>query len=161
MKYNLELSVEGMEKGIKILKDYKKKLERAKIKILNRLADKFIEVAQQNVPIQTGQLAASINKTQIQKDVIEVYTDNFYSKFVEFGTGVIGNNKPHPDTSSINWKYDVNKHGEKGWKYQTPDGLWHWTKGQEAKEYWYKAYQFVDSHFMEIAEQVYREEGLI
>lgn len=161
MEYSLELSVEGMEKGIKILKDYQKKLERARIKIINRLADKFIEIVKDNIPVDTGELLNSINKIQIAKDVIEVYTDNYYSQFVEFGTGIVGSNNPHPDISSINWRYDVNEHGEKGWKYQTRDGVWHWTKGQEGKEYWYKAYQYVDAHFMEIAEQVYREEGLI
>lgn len=161
MEYSLELSVEGMEKGIKILKDYKKKLERAKIKIINRLTDKFIEIVKDNIPIDTGDLANSITKIQIAKDVIEVYTDMYYAKFVEFGTGIVGSSSPHPDTSLVNWKYDVNEHGEKGWKYQTKDGTWHWTKGQEGKEFWYKAYQYVDSHFEEIAEQVYREEGLI
>lgn len=161
MKYSLELSVEGMEKGVKILENFKRKLEKAKRKILIRLADKAIEVIKENIPIETGELAASIMKSQIFQDMIEVYTDNAYAHFVEFGTGIVGSKSPHPDISAINWKYDVNEHGEEGWTYQTSDGLWHWTKGQEAKQFMYIAYQYIDTHYMEIVEQVFREEGLI
>lgn len=37
-----------------------------------------------------------------------VITDCPWAAYVEFGTGVVGQESPHPDTSIVGWKYDVN-----------------------------------------------------
>ena len=46
----------------------------------------------------------------------EQLKDDMY--YLEFGTGIIGANKPHPEASKIGWKYDVNNHGEIGWTFR-------------------------------------------
>lgn len=42
--------------------------------------------------------------------------DDMY--YLEFGTGIVGANKPHPEASKYGWKYDINKHGDSGWTFR-------------------------------------------
>jgi hypothetical protein len=44
-----------------------------------------------------------------------IYNTSDHSDFVEFGTGIVGANSPHPESSENGWVYDSNGHGEKGW----------------------------------------------
>ena len=64
-----------------------------------------------------------------------------YAVYVEFGTGVVGSRKPHPDISIAGWKYDVNGHGELGWWYRGKDGTLYWTKGFESRPFMYNTAQ--------------------
>ena len=76
-----------------------------------------------------------------------------YFMFVEYGTGIVGRNNPHPDTSKSMWKYDTNEHGETGWWYPSsiddpnPTAYrnklgewWAWTKGQAARPFMYETW---------------------
>ena len=65
-----------------------------------------------------------------------IYTACPWAKFVEFGTGIVGSENSHPDTSIVGWKYDTNNHGEKGWHY-FKDGAWHWTQGMPSRPFMY------------------------
>lgn len=38
--------------------------------------------------------------------------------YLEFGTGIVGASKPHPEASKNGWRYDINKHGDKGWTFR-------------------------------------------
>lgn len=64
-----------------------------------------------------------------------------YAVFVEFGTGVVGSGKPHPDISIAGWKYDVNGHGELGWWYPDDEGKLHWTKGMPSRPFMFNTAQ--------------------
>ena len=72
----------------------------------------------------------------------KVYTNDFVIIFNEMGTGITGANNPHPNPSQSfsNWKYDVNEHGEKGWKYPKEDGTYGWTKGLPSRHMFYDTY---------------------
>lgn len=61
--------------------------------------------------------------------------------FVEYGTGIVGKNSPHP----VPWEYDINEHGDKGWVYQDEDG-WHWTKGMASKPYFWELQKWIRSY---------------
>ena len=52
-----------------------------------------------------------------------VWTNDMVIIFNEMGTGIVGSNNPHPnpDGPFKSWKYDVNEHGEKGWRYPKKD----------------------------------------
>lgn len=71
--------------------------------------------------------------------------------FKEMGTGIIGKDNPHPSPSEefSSWEYDVNNHGEQGWKYPKGDGTYGWTKGLPASSMFYNTFndikKFVDS----------------
>jgi hypothetical protein len=62
-----------------------------------------------------------------------------YGKYVEFGTGVIGEKHPHPEYND----YDRNEYGEKGWVYKGKDGKFHHTLGQPSKAFMYKTFIYL------------------
>lgn len=144
-KFKNDLSVDGIRQLQSDLEKYKSDITYKCRLLAERLAEQGVEIARLKVAeydaIYTGELLASINYeygSTIQNGAKWiVYTDCPWAKFVEFGTGLIGKNSPHPDTSIIGWKYDVNEHGEKGWFY-FKDGEWHWTKGMPSRPFMYE-----------------------
>ena len=69
------------------------------------------------------------------KNVSETTKQNYpnglsLAKVVEYGIGYTGS---FTNTNVIDWEYDVNNHGEKGWYYQDKDGNFHWTNGFEGR----------------------------
>ena len=72
-----------------------------------------------------------------------VWTNDMVIIFNEMGTGIVGSNNPHPnpDGAFKSWKYDVNEHGEKGWRYPKKDGTYGWTKGLPSRHMFYSAFQ--------------------
>ena len=68
----------------------------------------------------------------------KVFTDNIVIVFNEMGTGIVGSNNPHPNPN-LEWKYDVNEHGEKGWIYPK-NGTFGWTKGLPSRHMFYDAW---------------------
>lgn len=76
--------------------------------------------AVENCPVDDGPLRASITEeVQPVSDGVEgaVGTDNEYAIYVHEGTGL--------------YAKDGNGRKEVPWRYQTPDGKWHSTKGQK------------------------------
>ena len=166
MKNSFDLSFELSEESIsnlrKNINKVQQELEKSKEYILLALADYTYEQVMKYVPKgHTGQLVESIKKSSILNDMIRVYTDLAYARYVEFGTGITGKSNPHPESSEWGWKYDVNEHGEKGWTYKASDGKFYWTDGQEGQEFMYKAWLDVKEHYLEIARKVLIERGLI
>lgn len=49
--------------------------------------------------------------------------ENLYNKatYVEFGTGIIGGDLPHPSSGQSGYEYDMNSHGQKGWTFKIPE----------------------------------------
>lgn len=72
-----------------------------------------------------------------------VWTNDMVIIFNEMGTGIVGSNNPHPnpDGPFKSWKYDVNEHGEKGWRYPKKDGTYGWTKGLPSRHMFCSAFQ--------------------
>ncbi|MBE5820440.1 MAG: hypothetical protein E7310_06500 [Clostridiales bacterium] len=81
--------------------------------------------------------------------------------YLEFGTGFVGSENPHVDTmlSQAGWKYDVNKHGKKGWLYPKGDGTFGWTKGHIAEKKFYNAMNRMQDSFQEIAREEFKRGG--
>lgn len=102
------------------------------------------------IKFDSGELASSISweydKAE-NKGVIKVGAD--YAIFVEFGTGIVGANSPHPEPES--WNYDVNNHGENGWwYYDFKQDRFRWTKGQPASAFVYRALEFMRENSVNI-----------
>ena len=116
-----------------------------------------MKVRQYNA-VYTGELLNSINYEQgavIQSGATWiVYTGCDWAKFVEFGTGIVGKQNPHPDTGIIGWKYDVNDHGEAGWFYYL-DGKWHWTKGMPSRPFMYETSIELAEKIAKVAKEVF------
>lgn len=83
-----------------------------------------------------------------------VWTDDMVIIFNEMGTGIVGSNNPHPnpDGPFKSWKYDVNEHGEKGWKYPKEDGTYGWTRGLPSRHMFYSAFQDIKSEIGNIVD---------
>lgn len=147
-KLSAGLSVKGINSLIKELEKYKADITYKCQLLAERLSERGVEIARMKIAeydaIYTGELLASINNEYggIIQDGARwiVYTDCPWSLFVEFGTGIEGMRKPHPDPSLVGWKYDVNEHGEKGWFY-FKDGKWHWTKGFPSRPFFFETAQ--------------------
>lgn len=156
------LSVSGIKNLQKQLQDYQKDLVRKCEEFVRILAERGVEIAKIKISeydaIYTGELLASINSEQgavIQNGAKWiVYTNCQWAKFVEFGTGIVGAGSPHPDTSIIGWKYDVNEHGEKGWFYFR-DGEWHWTKGMPSRPFMYETALQLKQEIIKVAKEVF------
>lgn len=84
----------------------------------------------------------------------KVGTSDIILIFNEMGTGITGANNPHPSPSENfkSWKYDVNKHGEKGWYYPKDDGTYGWTKGLPSRHMFYDAFNDIKDEIGDIVE---------
>lgn len=159
--FKTDLSVKGIENLKKQLLDYKDNTLQQKVNLfVKRLAELGAEVAKAEIysmdAVYTGELYRSIDfkpGTAIKNgSQWIVFTDCPWAIFVEFGTGAVGAANPHPDTSIVGWKYDVNSHGEAGWFY-FKDGEWHWTKGMPSRPFMYET----SMEIMRIATKTARE----
>lgn len=156
------LSKESIQKATERLTNYADDLSDKCTMLTKKLAEKGIQTAKMKIAaydaVYTGQLLESINYEK--GAVIEagsewiIYTDCPWAKFVEFGTGMVGKNNPHPDTSIVGWKYDVNEHGEYGWHYFR-DGAWHWTKGMPSRPFMYETAAELRQEIVKTAKEVF------
>lgn len=51
----------------------------------------------------------------IESTSISIYVSGEEMLYFEYGTGIVGSQNPHPNP--INWTYDINDHGDRGWIY--------------------------------------------
>ena len=158
----MNLSVSSIQNAIKELRQYQQDLNRKCEELAHRLADEGVIIAKMEVlsfpAVCTGELLESISDkpgaviTNGSQWIIS--TGCPWAKFVEFGTGVVGQNNPHPEPGLANWKYDVNQHGEAGWFY-FKDGEWHWTKGMPSRPFMYETRMELATKVGKIAKEVF------
>jgi len=115
----------------------------------------LVELARYN--LADSELASSIEFINVHQGfIVTVGTD--HAMFVEFGTGLIGEESPHPDPSfdGADWEVNASGHGEEGWWYPTVEsdpnlkkyfskskGIWiAWTAGSEAKPFMYNTWRY-------------------
>lgn len=93
-----------------------------------------------------------------------------YAQFVEFGTGIVGENNPHPEP--IDWDYDTANHGSKGWWYPSDASdpnpyknvsketgqVYAWTKGQRARPFMYLTWRWAKGQATRTIRRKIREE---
>lgn len=158
----MELSRESLNKAKKQLQDfvdsYKKGISNS-IKIATEaMYNKVIEYCIANgIFNHTDAVHWEYNE---EKNIGRVWTNDWTLIFNEMGTGIVGSNNPHPSPSDPfkDWKYDVNKHGEKGWWYPSnsphavvgKDGVSRaWTKGLPSRHMFYSAFQDIKNEIGE------------
>ncbi len=142
MKITAKLSAESLRKAAAEVRAYKARIEKLAVELTAELAAQGKQIALVE--------AADIRDTgKLLSSIVEEHSGNYgyvkckcgYAVYVEFGTGVVGSRKPHPDISIAGWKYDVNGHGELGWWYPGKDGKYHWTKGMPSRPFMYNTAQ--------------------
>lgn len=144
-KYTMRLSLSSINEYKQMLEQYKKQLPQVAENIVRRVSEVGLEdnyKSTEMLPIKNeGSVVSGGIRTT---DEIDTYR--------EFGTGIVGSQNPHPDIMS-GWIYDVNEHGEKGWKYPKEDGTYGWTKGIPAGMKFYKATKRMEEALPEIAKE--------
>jgi hypothetical protein len=163
-KITFGLSVQEVNKAISELRKYQSDIDYKCRLLAQRLAEEGVFIARLKIAeydaIYTTELLQSIKSEY--GGVIQhggkwiVYTGCDYAPYIEFGTGLIGSQSPHPDTSLVNWKYDVNEHGEKGWMYfNDTDGQWHWTQGMQSRPFMYETGKELRLIVKKIAKEIF------
>lgn len=145
-KFKISLSLDSIQEYQKYLTEFGKKEIPKKVKrIVNRVTTEGLK---------NNYKSAKKNATRIigGKVVGGIRTTEEKDTYLEFGTGIIGSGNPHPDVMS-GWIYDVNKHGEKGWKYPKGDGTYGWTKGIPAQKKFYNSIKDMEESFAQIASE--------
>jgi hypothetical protein len=163
-KITFGLSVHEVNNAINEIEKYKSDITYKCQLLAQKLAEQGVYIARLKIAeydaIYTSELLGSIQSEY--GGVIQhggkwiIYTGCDYAPYVEFGTGLIGSQNPHPDASLVNWKYDVNEHGEKGWAYYNDrDGRWHWTKGMQSRPFMYETGQELRKLVVSVAKEVF------
>ena len=96
-------------------------------------------------------------ETEIDGKIGYIFTNLDYAKFVEYGTGIVGQYDPHPYPPS-GWVYDSNAHGVEGWWYYNEnDGQVHWTQGMKHRPFMYNTARELDRNKKQIAKEVLKK----
>ena len=105
-------------------------------KILEEVCSSGAETCREQIIMHgatdSGELYDSVGY-EVTDDVGHIYANATHAKFVEYGTGVVGNGT-YPN--GIPWAYDIHGHGEDGWVYYKK-GSFHWTQGQASRPFMY------------------------
>lgn len=145
-RYSTGLSAKGFRDIAKQIRKYRNDLTDKCEEFVYRMAEEGIALAQLKIldfdAVFSGDLlnSMSLEAGDIVSNGVTyyVYTDCDWAAFVEFGTGVVGKENPHPEANG--WKYDINEHGESGWFY-FKGGAWHWTRGMPSRPFMYETGQ--------------------
>ena len=153
------LDTNDIDRAIKELKLFKTQFIEKCNRLVETLTDTGVEVAR--VEVQrldawyTGELMNSIDSYYSPTyNVGIIKAGAYYAAYVEFGTGVVGSQSPHPDPQD--WQYDVNNHGDKGWVYYDDySGKFRWTKGFKSRPFMYNTARQLERDCKKIAEEVF------
>ena len=69
-----------------------------------------------------------------------------------------GKASPHPEASQVGWSYDINNHGNEGWKYPKRTGGFGRTSGMPARPFFYDMKQELPKVANEIAAEVFKDD---
>lgn len=160
MAFKVEVS--GLNSVLQQLELYMKDLNDKLDTFIKRLAEEGVEIAKSNISIlgaiDSGELLESIDlkKGDVLTNGVSylIYTDCYHAKFVEFGTGIIGESAPHPIVTPEMWEYDSHKHGEAGWQFFKWD-KWNWTAGMPSRPFMYDTAQELYFKISEVASEVF------
>lgn len=133
-KNEVRLSEASIQEYINKLELTKKQILEAARHTATRLAKEAAKDTYESVKFIPATMSGNTAIAYVRSnDPIDTYR--------EFGTGIVGSKSPHVADAlkKAGWKYDVNKHGEKGWIYPKKDGSFGWTRGQPAQKKFYMA----------------------
>ncbi len=152
----MELSKQSLEEAKKFLNKYKEAYSKGidnSVKYATQLMyNKVLEYCYANgISNHTSEIQWSYNENT---KTGRVWTNDTVLIFNEMGTGIVGSNNPHPnpDGPFKSWKYDVNEHGEKGWKYPKSDGTYGWTRGLPSRHMFFSAFNDIKKEIGDIVE---------
>lgn len=153
------LNTKDIDRAIRELKQFKTEFIEKCNRLIEELTDYGVEVAQVQVAqldaVYTGELMNSIEGYYSPTyNVGIIKAGAYYAAYVEFGTGVVGKQSPHPNPQG--WQYDVNQHGDEGWVYYDDEsGTFRWTKGFKSRPFMYNTARQLERDCKRIAKEVF------
>lgn len=154
------LSLSSIEDAKKKVEDYQKQLESKTEEIIKRLTEEGLLRAIDTVPIYLGGAVNSITGyVEGNKGIIRA---GGYCAFIEFGTGIRGENSPHPSAeyiAAMQWAYNVGttifttKDGRTGWFFPADDGTWKFTEGMPSRPFMWQTAQYLKAEYKRIVKE--------
>ena len=169
-----EIIVDLNEKGsigkaTRKLHAYKKRVEQNSKLLVQKLTDYGAEIVQIKIvnmgAYYSGELLSGVSgyySPSLNAGFVKVASDHV--AFVEFGTGVVGQNSPHKNgeyLSKAAWSYAsgakifTTQDGRVGWIYPTDDGGFRFTEGMESRPFMYETALELERDFGRIAQEVF------
>ena len=155
----IKFSLDEIDRAIKEVEQFKQEFLRKCDQLIEVLTETGVEVAKVQVAqldaVYTGELLNSIEGYYSPTyNVGIIKAGAYYAAYVEFGTGVVGSQSPHPVPQS--WQYDVNNHGNKGWVYYDDySGEFRWTKGFKSRPFMYNTARELEKICAQVARGVF------
>ena len=160
----------SIKNAIKELKKHRKTLEKNTRLLVQRLTDMGAELVKVKIvnmgAYYSGELlsgASGYYSPTLNAGFVKVTSDHV--AFVEFGTGVVGQNNSHKNGEYLalaSWSYAsgtkifTTKDGKIGWIYPTDDGGFRFTEGMKSRPFMYETALDLQREFPRIAKEVFR-----
>lgn len=164
------LSVSSIRQLQKDLEKYRDSLEYKAALLAEKLAERGVEIARVQVSsldaVFTRELLSSIHSeykgSQKGGAIFAVVADSDHAAFVEFGTGIIGQESPYPYElpEGVSWQYASGKtirqlaDGRYGWFYPK-DGQWYFTEGMPSRPFMYQTSMELMREVVKAAKEVF------
>lgn len=159
----------GLESAIKELNAYKKRIQEKTSLLVQKLTDYGAEIVRVKIvnmgAYYSGELLSGVSgyfSPTLNAGFIKVASDHV--AFVEFGTGVKGQNSPHKNGEYLSlaaWNYAsgakifTTQDGRVGWIYPTDDGGFRFTEGMESRPFMYETALELQRNFEQMAKEVF------
>ena len=156
---SFSLNKDDVARAAKELKLFKKIFLEKCNRLIQALTDDGAEIAKIQVSqldaVYTGELMNSIEGYYSAKTNVGIIKAGaYYAAYVEFGTGVVGSQSPHPNPDG--WQYDINGHGDEGWVYyDDKSGEFRWTKGFKSRPFMYNTARELEKVCLKISQEVF------
>jgi len=153
------LSKQSINQAIREVKLFQNELREKCWELVEALTMEGAEIAKMQVAsmdaVYTGELEQSIQGIFFPSERCGFVIANApYAIYVEYGTGIVGKNDPHPEAEG-NYDYDVHNHGYAGWFYRNDrDGQVHWTKGFVSRPFMYNTLKWLEEAAPERASEI-------
>ena len=166
----IDLNDKGsLVKGIRKLQAYKKRIQTKTSLLVQKLTDYGAEVARIKIvnmgAYYSGELLSGVSgyfSPTLNAGFVKVTSDHV--AFVEFGTGVVGQNNPHKNGEYLSlaaWEYAsgakifTTKDGRVGWIYPTDDGGFRFTEGMKSRPFMYETALELHRDLQKITKEVF------
>lgn len=166
----MELSQKSIQNAIKELRSYQNSLEYKCRLLAEKLSEKGVPIAQSYIAsldaIFTYELNSSIHSEKVADveggGIWAVVAGTDHALFVEFGTGIVGQESPYPGElpDGVTWEYASGKtirqlaDGRYGWFYNR-DGQWYFTEGMPSRPFMYYTAIELRKIILETAKEVF------
>ena len=159
----------GIGKATRKLHAYKRRIQQNASLLVRKLTDEGASIVRIKIvnmgAYYSGELLSGVDgyfSPSLNVGFVRVTSDHV--AFVEFGTGVKGQNSPHKNgeyLSKAAWQYAsgakifTTKDGRVGWIYPTDDGGFRFTEGMESRPFMYETALELQREFPRIAKEVF------